>query len=651
MDGIMMQEQIREMMNKEKSLLSDIENYLKESESVWNDTFPVIKEDFEFYIGNQWDAKDKRAVEKKGAPALSLNYLKKNVDVLSGFQRQNRSDIKVLPVEGSDELIAEVLTEVTKWVTNDQVSEFVISDAFKDSLICGIGWIVPVISYEDDMLNGDILLKKLSPYKVFLDPYTTERDLSDCSYIIVKDTKSKAMLKGMFPKFADKIEKLQPIDPSIVDNANNVEQTPSIANRKSEKLRIVEYWRREWEEVTLISSGEEIVVAKDDEEIAIAKADPNLEVITKKVPKIKLTQVIGESLIVFDGDNPHKTKGYPFHPIFCFFTNTMDRWEDRIQGIIRALKDPQREKNKRRSQIMQAVNTSVHSGWIMDNNAVDDVNVLRNSAGAGKVIVKNAGKELSQITPPQIPSSIIQLEMMFKDDMLQIGSNPDMLGMMQEKGAAGVTIQLRQKQGMTSMQEPFDNLSFAIRNIGKQIIEIVTSEWNVAKVKRILGNNLPFDEEKELIQEQMEILSKQMQEVPEHNVVPLPEPTTPDELEMAQKQVMNDEDSLAGQEQMKMMQQKQAEDLQSEMDDVLKREEEFWNKYEEVKKTARFDCVVSEAASSPSQRMANFMLLNEMGRNGTPVPPELLIELSDLPEETKEKFIQFIQSQGQQPAK
>ena len=77
---------------------------------------------------------------------MSLNYLKKNVDVLSGFQRQNRSDIKVLPVEGSDELIAEVLTEVTKWVTNDQVSEFVISDAFKDSLICGIGWIVPVLS-------------------------------------------------------------------------------------------------------------------------------------------------------------------------------------------------------------------------------------------------------------------------------------------------------------------------------------------------------------------------------------------------------------------------------------------------------------------------------------------------------------------------
>ena len=287
----------------------------------------------------------------------------------------------------------------------------------------------------------------------------------------------------------------------------------------------------------------------------------------------------------------------------------------------------------------------------MDNNAVDDINVLRNSAGAAKVIVKNAGKELSQITPPQIPSSIIQLEMMFKDDMLQIGSNPDMLGMMQEKGAAGVTIQLRQKQGMTSMQEPFDNLSFAIRNIGKQIIEIVTSEWNVAKIKRILGNNLPFDEEKELIQEQMEILSKQIQEAPEHNVVPLPEPQTPEELQLAQQQVMSDEDSLAGQEQMKMMQDQQAQDLQSEMDEVLKREEEFWGKYDEVKKTARFDCIVSESASSPSQRMSNFMLLNEMGRNGTPVPPELLIELSDLPEETKEKFIQFIQSQGQQPAK
>jgi len=114
---------------------------------------------------------------------------------------------------------------------------------------------------------------------------------------------------------------------------------------------------------------------------------------------------------------------------------------------------------------------------------------------------------------------------------------------------------------------------------------------------------------------------------------------------------MRDEDAISGQEQMMMQMQNQAEDLQKEMDEVLKREEEFWAKYEEVRKTAKFDCIVSEAVNSPSQRVSNFMLLNEMGRNGTPVPPELLIELSDLPEETKEKYIQFIQAQAQNPAK
>jgi hypothetical protein len=648
MDGIMTEEK----KDLSKELIGEIKDFLKEAENGIQFAHQEIREDFDFYLGNQWDASDKSKLDKKGVPALSLNYIKKNVDVLSGFQRQNRTDIKVLPVEGSDELISEMLTNVMKWITGNQIAEHVVSDAFKDSLIGGLGWISPVMNYDNDMLNGDIEFRKISPYKMFIDPYTTERDLSDCGYIIVKDHKSRAKLMSMFPKFSKDIKSMSAVDPAFKDNANGVDQTPTITPRKTEKLEIIEYWRKVYNTVYLIVSDDgQMEETLDPEKAKIAKQDPALNVIERKIPEIRLSQIINRSLVVYDGDPPIKTKGFPFHPIFCFFTNTVDKWEDRIMGVVRPLKDPQREKNKRRSQIMQAINTSIHSGWIMDKNAVDDIKVLRNSSGAGKIIQKNPGKELQPVNPPNIPSSIIQLEMMFKDDLTTIGSNPDMLGLMQEKDTPGITIQLRQKQGMTSMQEPFDNLSFAVRMLGRQVLEIILKEWDTAKIKRILGDDLPFEEEKEIIREQMEVLKKQLGELPEHNVNPLPDPQNEEELALAQQQQMQDEDALAGQEQMKMQQDQMLEDLASEAEALAKEEQEFWAKYEEVKQTARFDCIVEESAFSPSNRIANFMLLNEMGRNGTPVPPEVLIELSDLPEQQKETTIQYIQAQQQMPQK
>jgi len=646
----------KDQIKKNKELINDMAGFRKEAESEWDRVYPVIKEDFDFYIGNQWDSALKGRLEKEGKPALSLNYIKKNVDVLSGFQRQNRTDSKVLPVEGSDEMMAEVLTTILKWVAQDQISEHVVSDAFKDSLICGIGWVAPIINYDKDVLNGDVLLRKISPFKMKIDPYTTMKDLSDCGYIIIDDMISKPKLRSMFPKFADRIKEMTAVDPST-ENSNGIEEYPSVTPRETEKLKFTEYWRREYEETHFASSEEtgEIVKLNDAEEFKIASKDENIKVITRKVPVIRLSQVINDEEVVYDGDSPMKVDGYPFHPIFCFFTDVAEGWENKIIGMVRPLKDAQREKNKRRSQIMQAINTMAHSGWIGDKNAVDDISVLKRSSGAGHIIETNPGKNLTQIQPPQISSGLVQLEMMFKDDIMTIGSNPDMLGIMQDKGAAGVTIQLRQKQGMTSIQEAFDNLSFAFRMLNKQILEFILKHWTVDKIKRILGDDLPFDEEKEIITEQIQMLQGQIGQAPEPQIQPIPEgdgdalsPGIEDQLEMAQKQVMEDEDSLAGFQQMQMAQQQQMEDLQKEMQEVLKAEEEFWTKFEEVKKTARFDCIVEESENSPSVRMSNFMLLNEMGRNGTPVPPEFLIELSDLPEKIKENMITSLQEQRQQ---
>jgi len=57
---------------------------------------------------------------------------------------------------------------------------------------------------------------------------------------------------------------------------------------------------------------------------------------------------------------------------------------------------------------------------------------------------------------------------------------------------------------------------------------------------------------------------------------------------------------------------------------------------------------VSESAFSPTNRRYNFIVWSELASRGVPVPPELLIELSDLGDKEKVKAqIKSMQEQAQ----
>ncbi len=426
----------------------------EEAKSGWSDYIINCLEDNEFYLSKQWSDADLETCAKKNSPALSINHIKGNVDLISGYQRQNRSDLKVYPIEGSDALYADVYTRVIKWIMTDRNAEFIVSDAFKDALKGGIGWLNAYLDYQLDPINGDVVVKKTSPFEILPDPHFIERDLSDCDYIIRHKKLNKDKLKSLFPKYKTQIDAL---GGNVVNDENT--QYTTVPGDMGNKILVLEYWHREWEETDFLINSQDTSDCfrwngTPEEMEEFQKEAPNYIPVKRNIPRIKLAILVDKDLVVYDGNSPHDTDEYPFIPVFAFYDSSMAEWSLKLQGIIRPLKDLQREKNKRRSQIMQAINTMPHSGWIYEKNAVDDKAVLANSSGAGKLIEYNPGRTRPErIPPPDLPASIMQLEMMFGDDMKIVGANPDLLGLITEKGAPGIAIQLRQKQGITSIQE------------------------------------------------------------------------------------------------------------------------------------------------------------------------------------------------------
>lgn len=443
-----------------------------------------MEEDFKFRLGDQWDDGDKAQLHKDGRPVLSLNTCKKACDIITGYQRQNFADIRVLPIENSDADRAEIYSELVKWIMARGTNKMHCTFAFDDAVTCGLGWITAEMKYDKDMVNGDIVIGHASPFSILPDPMFKEPDLSDAKYVLRYSWLSKDEIEMLYPE--SNLSEVQETEP-------NEEYTQQPKAHGVKKVLIIEKWYRAYVKRTILidTETEEIVeIGGEMTEEAARAAHPMGRILTRKVPTVKLITVAGDGTVLYDGDHPHGTDSYPFFPVFGYFTPSFNELDLRHQGMIRILKDPQREKNKRRSQSMYAVMSLPLAGYMIEKGAVDSMESFTVTKGGMKVIEYNPGKAIKQIQAPDLPSALVQLESMSDQDMKQIGPNPDLLGEQMSRSEPGINIQLRQKQGMSAIQEFFDNLSFAKKTMGVYILDLIRENFTDLKVARILGRDV-----------------------------------------------------------------------------------------------------------------------------------------------------------------
>ena len=451
----------------------------------WNSTLSEFEEDFKFKLGDQWNAADKEKMKKR--PMVVLNRLLKTVKIITGFQSQNFADITVLPEEKTDYERAQVYSHVIKWIINQKSNKRHVCDAFSDGVTCGLGWVSVDLIYERDLINGDIVVGHPSPFSVMPDPTFSEPDLSDAQYVFRHAWLTKDQAKLMYPNAAEVIAKVKEEDPKDTD-------TPQSARKRGAKrILVIEKWYRTIEErKTLVDPlTAEVVDVTGWQPEELEMKFPGVTVLSKNVPTIKLTTVVKGGGILYDGDHPHGTDDFPFIPVFGYYDSSYNDLTLRMQGIIRALKDPQREKNKRRSQIMQSVLSMPYGGMMYEDGAFDKLSDWEVTKGGIKFLKVRDFSKIKEIRAAELPNSIVALETMSDNDMVTIGPNPDILGDQMSKSEPGINIQLRQKQGMMAIQEFFENLSFAKKMLGRYLIKVINANFETEKICRIIGEELP----------------------------------------------------------------------------------------------------------------------------------------------------------------
>lgn len=476
----------------DNSIVHLFDEYYQEAYSAWNSFYPLAERDLRAYLGDQWDEKEKRDLFQEGRSAFVFNRIRRNINMVTGYQRKHRLSSVVSPVENSDQKTADQLSKLLLYAMNRGDGYQIISDCFGGALKTGWNLMSLWMDYREDPINGDICFQR-EPYSAFItDPYFTSVNFSDCAYIQRRKYIGIEQAESLLPGQEKELRELHKMGWARDDKFTWLpyQRQPN----GQDLLAYNEFYLQKWRNVPMIvdmESGEYTEFDVDDDRMKeFLQIYPQLKVLKRPKRYIERHIIVNDELMRSD-ENPYGLDEYPFVPFLAVFEPESDQWDLKVQSLIRCMIDPQRESNRRRSQMIDILDSQINSGWIADENSVVNPRSLFQSS-QGKVVWRKQDAKpgaLEKIPPAQIPPSMFQLQEIFDKDIVEIaGINDAAFGMTENAGESGIMMMLRQGASIVNLQDMFDNLRASQKSISRKVLKLIQT-WSPEKVQRIINEN------------------------------------------------------------------------------------------------------------------------------------------------------------------
>jgi len=106
-------------------------------------------EEYGFVDGEgQWSDEEKQFLRDQLRPEVTFNRVGPVIDVICGEEIATRQEVRFISREQGDVGVNEVYTAAADWVRDQCDAEDEESDAFRDAVICGMGWTETRMDYE-----------------------------------------------------------------------------------------------------------------------------------------------------------------------------------------------------------------------------------------------------------------------------------------------------------------------------------------------------------------------------------------------------------------------------------------------------------------------------------------------------------------------
>lgn len=437
-----------------------------------------------FYDHEQWSPEELAELAGRGQPPLIFNLIQPAVNWMLGSQRRSRTDYKILPRRKDGAAAAERKTALLSYMRDVNRAEYAWSDAFRDQVRVGLGWME---CGQGDVMQGTAVFERHESWRNMLhDSAANEYDLSDARYLFRSKWVDADIALGMFPKRAGAVRTSISDTPRFGytnedsgDRAMDSREeliAQAWGSRSSQfdaprgRVRLIEAWFRRMVPDAIMIRGGQFSGELFDEWSPGHWADvrderASLVVMPRQVIYVAMMTETG---LLGMRKSPYRHNRFPFTPIWGY-----RRAKDGLPyGLIRGIRDIQRDFNKRASKALHHLSTvRVH----VQEGAVPDIEELRDEAARpDAVIVHKSGFQ-----PPTIANGTevaqAHVGLMQQDSALLMqvsGVTPENMGH-NTNTISGKAIIAKQDQGALATASFFDNFGRSRSIHGeKQLINI-----------------------------------------------------------------------------------------------------------------------------------------------------------------------------------
>ncbi|EPS7820277.1 portal protein [Acinetobacter baumannii] len=475
-------------MTKEKdqdSILDEIKKNLRYAEDYWHDNYERGVEDKEFVTvkGAQWEdgAVARRTAE--GKPSLEFNLCRAYCRQQINTQRQNRAQVKVVPVDnGADADKANIIEGLIKDTEEASDAESAYDQAAENAVYGAIGFFRIVTDYVSELsFNQEPRFMTVhNPHAWYIDPQSKALDGSDARWAVGGEWVDKDIIEDKYGTNA------------VVDFA--MSEFSDWCNTEDKTVLIVEYFKVEEvsDELWMLEDGttnyksallDEFGVSEDELKplVTNSRSTTRTEV---KWYKASGSKVLEET--VFPG------KYIPVIPVYGEVTYIGE--ERYLHSLVHFAKDPQRLYNYWKSTEAQILQKNQDDILVVDPKGVSGhEEEWRDPSKFAAVHYKHIDDNQQSIPAPyrigaaQPPVGVLNAAESAKvaiTDILNMHA-PIMGGDSQE--VSGVAIGMRQRQSETAQFHLQDNLNKSIRHAGRILLGLYQALYTVPMVRRIIG--------------------------------------------------------------------------------------------------------------------------------------------------------------------
>jgi len=424
--------------------LASLKSMFEDSANLTQTARLESRKDGDYYHGFQWTKDERDALKARGQPDNVFNRVRPAVNGTLGVLKQGATDPRAYPRTPKDEESADVASKVLRFIADfNRFDDLKIRGA-KDYLVEGT--CAAIVEVDADL---QVVVQEIAWEEFFYDPRSRREDFRDARYMGIAKWQYSDDVTALYPD-ADKALEASLSggvmgDDTFEDRPNDAAPTVAWVDKKKRRVMVVELYHREgqaWQRCVFHSGG----------------------------------------LLAYGPSAYHDDKGRSCNPIeaqSCF----VDRENNRY-GIVRDMRGPQDEINKRRSKLLHLLSTSQIQA--VDPSAIEvDSNTARREAARPDGVIPFGWQKVNTSDMAMGQSNLLAEA---KGEIERMGPNPAILGR-QGESSSGRAQLVRQQAGLTEQAVIYGGVEEWEFRLYRQMWNRARQYWTAPQFIRITDDD------------------------------------------------------------------------------------------------------------------------------------------------------------------